>query len=100
MACSPPAVAAGKWRTWLTVISPSGASLTLEPPDKTLDPEQTARVREIISDVYLHCGTSLLEPLQVRRDYRRVELSYSNVAGSCLASAAQLNLAVRHEVIL
>jgi cobalt-zinc-cadmium efflux system outer membrane protein len=60
---------------------------------------QAARVRQIISFAYQHGGASLLDFLQAQQDYRGIQLSYVNLVGAWLTSAAQLNFAVGREVI-
>jgi cobalt-zinc-cadmium efflux system outer membrane protein len=60
---------------------------------------QAVRVRDTILFSYQHGGASLLDFLNAESDYRSVELSYTNLVGSYLTSAAQLNQAVGREVI-
>jgi outer membrane protein, heavy metal efflux system len=60
---------------------------------------QAVRVRDTILFSYQHGGASLLDFLNAESDYRGVELSYTNLIGSYLTSAAQLNQAVGKEVI-
>jgi cobalt-zinc-cadmium efflux system outer membrane protein len=60
---------------------------------------QAVRVRDTILFSYQHGGASLLDFLNAESDYRSVELSYTNLVGSYLTSAAQLNQAVGKEVI-
>ncbi len=60
---------------------------------------QAVRVRDTIFFSYQHGGASLLDFLNAESDYRSVELSYTNLIGSYLTSAAQLNQAVGKEVI-
>lgn len=75
------------------------ANLILLRPYKSRYLEQAVRVRETISFAYQHGGASLLDLLQAQQDYRGIQLSYLNLVGAYLASAAQLNLAVGREVI-
>ena len=75
------------------------ANLILLRPYKTRYLAQASRVRETITFAYQHGGASLLDLLQAQQDYRGIELSYLNLMGAYLTSAAQLNLAVGHEVI-
>lgn len=75
------------------------ADLILLRPYKTRYLDQAVRVRETISFAYQHGGASLLDLLQAQQDYRGIQLSYLNLVGAYLASAAQLNLAVGREVI-
>jgi outer membrane protein, heavy metal efflux system len=56
-------------------------------------------VRETILFSYQHGGASLLDFINAENEYRAVELSYVNLVGSYLTSAAQLNEAVGREVI-
>ena len=60
---------------------------------------QAVRVRDTILFSYQHGGASLLDFLNAESDYRSVELSYTNLVGSYLTSAAQLNQAVGREVV-
>jgi cobalt-zinc-cadmium efflux system outer membrane protein len=60
---------------------------------------QAVRVRDTIFFSYQHGGASLLDFINAETDYRTVELSYVNLVGSYMTSAAQLNLAVGREVI-
>jgi len=61
--------------------------------------ERAARVRDTMLFAYQNGGASLLDFLQAQQDYRSVRVSYLNLIGSYLTSAAQMNLAVGHEVI-
>ena len=60
---------------------------------------QAVRVRDTILFSYQHGGASLLDFLSAESDYRSVELSYTNLVGSYLTAAAQLNQAVGKEVM-
>jgi cobalt-zinc-cadmium efflux system outer membrane protein len=60
---------------------------------------QAVRVRDTIFFSYQHGGAALLDFLNAESEYRMVELSYVNLVGSYLTSAAQLNEAVGREVI-
>lgn len=60
---------------------------------------QAVRVRDTILFSYQHGGAALLDFLNAESDYRSVELSYTNLVGTYLTSAAQLNQAVGKEVI-
>jgi cobalt-zinc-cadmium efflux system outer membrane protein len=75
------------------------SNLTLLKPYKRQYLEQAVRVRDTILFSYQHGGASLLDFLNAESEYRTVELSYVNLIGSYLTSAAQLNLAVGQEVI-
>jgi cobalt-zinc-cadmium efflux system outer membrane protein len=61
--------------------------------------EQASMVRDTISFSYQRGGASLLDFLNAESDYRTVRLGYLNLVGSFLTAAAQMNLAVGHEVI-
>lgn len=61
--------------------------------------QQAVRVRDTVFFAYQHGGASLLDFLNAQSDYRTVELSYINLVGAYLTSAAQLNMAVGREVI-
>jgi cobalt-zinc-cadmium efflux system outer membrane protein len=75
------------------------SNISLLKPYKRQYLEQAVRVREAVLFSYQHGGASLLDFLQAESDYRTVELNYVNLVGSYLTAAAQLNLAVGHEVI-
>jgi cobalt-zinc-cadmium efflux system outer membrane protein len=74
-------------------------ALTLLRPYKTRYLGQAVRVRETMTLSYQHGAASLLDFLQAQQEYRGTQLSYLNLVGSFLSAAAQLNLAVGHEVI-
>jgi len=75
------------------------SNLILLRPYKQKYLAQAVRVRDTIFFSYQHGGASLLDFLNAESDYRAVELSYTNLIGSYLTSAAQLNQAVGKEVI-
>ena len=75
------------------------SNLILLRPYKQKYLAQAVRVRDTIFFSYQHGGASLLDFLNAESDYRGVELSYTNLIGSYLTSAAQLNQAVGKEVI-
>ncbi len=60
---------------------------------------QAVRVRDTILFSYEHGGAALLDFLNAESEYRSVELNYTNLVGSYLTAAAQLNQAVGREVI-
>jgi cobalt-zinc-cadmium efflux system outer membrane protein len=60
---------------------------------------QATRVRETVLFSYQHGGASLLDFLNAESDYRTVQLSYVNLVGAYLTSAAQMNEAVGREVV-
>jgi outer membrane protein, heavy metal efflux system len=76
-----------------------GSNLTLLRPYKEKYLAQAVRVRDTILFSYQHGGASLLDFLNAESEYRSVQLSYVNLVGSYLTSAAQLNQAVGKEVI-
>jgi outer membrane protein, heavy metal efflux system len=61
--------------------------------------ERAVRVRDTMLYAYQNGGASLLDFLQAQQDYRSIRVSYLNLIGSYLTSAAQMNLAVGREVI-
>jgi len=75
------------------------SDLQLLKPYKRQYLEQAVRVRDTVLFSYQHGGAALLDFLNAESEYRAVELSYVNLVGSYLTAAAQLNLAVGHEVI-
>jgi outer membrane protein, heavy metal efflux system len=75
------------------------SNLILLRPYKEKYLQQAVRVRDTILFSYQHGGASLLDFLNAESDYRSVELNYTNLVGSYLTAAAQLNLAVGREVI-
>jgi outer membrane protein, heavy metal efflux system len=81
--------------TYATVES----DLTLLRPYKAKYLQQSVRVRDTITFSYQHGGASLLDFLNAQAEYRGVQLNYVNLVGSYLTAAAQLNMAVGHEVI-
>lgn len=75
------------------------SSLALLRPYKQKYLQQAVRVRDTVAFSYQNGGASLLDFLSAQSEYRSVQLSYVNLVGSYLMSAAQLNLAVGREVI-
>jgi cobalt-zinc-cadmium efflux system outer membrane protein len=75
------------------------SNLILLRPYKQKYLAQAVHVRDTILFSYQHGGASLLDFLNAESDYRAVELSYVNLVGSYLTSAAQLNQAVGREVL-
>jgi outer membrane protein, heavy metal efflux system len=75
------------------------SNLILLRPYKQKYLAQAVRVRDTILFSYQHGGASLLDFINAETDYRTVELSYVNLVGSYLTSAAQLNQAVGREVL-
>ncbi len=75
------------------------SNIILLKPYKNKYLDQAVRVRDTIFFSYQHGGASLLDFLNAESEYRTVQLSYVNLVGTYLTSAAQLNLAVGREVI-
>jgi cobalt-zinc-cadmium efflux system outer membrane protein len=75
------------------------SNLILLRPYKQKYLAQALRVRDTIFFSYQHGGASLLDFLNAESDYRSVQLNYTNLVGSYLTAAAQLNQAVGREVI-
>ncbi len=75
------------------------SNLILLRPYKQKYLAQTVRVRDTILFSYQHGGASLLDFINAESEYRSVQLSYVNLVGSYLTSAAQLNQAVGREVV-
>ncbi len=75
------------------------SSIALLKPYKAKYKDQATRVRDTVTYAYLHGGASLMDFLNAQSDYRTVQLAYTQLIGSYLSAAAQLNLAVGREVI-
>jgi cobalt-zinc-cadmium efflux system outer membrane protein len=75
------------------------STLVLLRPYKAKYLQQSTRVRDTVFFSYQHGGASLLDFLNAQAEYRTVQLSYTNLVGSYLTAAAQLNMAVGREVI-
>jgi outer membrane protein, heavy metal efflux system len=75
------------------------SNINLLKPYKRQYLEQAVRVRDTVLFSYQHGGAALLDFLNAESEYRAVQLNYVNLVGSYLTAAAQLNLAVGHEVI-
>jgi len=75
------------------------SNINLLKPYKRQYLEQAVRVRNTVLFSYQHGGAALLDFLNAESEYRAVQLNYVNLVGSYLTAAAQLNLAVGHEVI-
>ena len=75
------------------------SNLNLLRPYKAQYLQMSVRVRDTITFSYQHGGASLLDFLNAQAEYRSVQLNYSNLVGSYLIAAAQLNMAVGREVI-
>lgn len=75
------------------------SNLILLRPYKRKYLAQAVHVRDTILFSYQHGGASLLDFINAETEYRTVQLSYVNLVGSYLTSAAQLNQAVGREVL-
>jgi cobalt-zinc-cadmium efflux system outer membrane protein len=75
------------------------SNINLLKPYKRQYLEQAVRVRDTVQFSYQHGGASLLDFLNAESEYRNVQLSYVNLVGAYLTTAAQLNQAVGQEVI-
>ncbi len=75
------------------------SGIALLKPYKAKYKDQATRVRDTVTYAYLHGGASLMDFLNAQSDYRAVQLAYTQLIGSYLTAAAQLNLAVGREVI-
>jgi cobalt-zinc-cadmium efflux system outer membrane protein len=75
------------------------SNLILLRPYKQKYLAEALRVRDTMFFSYQHGGASLLDFLTAESEYRSVQLSYVNLVGSYLTSAAQLNQAVGKEVM-
>jgi cobalt-zinc-cadmium efflux system outer membrane protein len=74
------------------------STLSLLEPYKAKYLQESLRVRDTVSFAYQHGGASLLDFLNAQAEYRTLQVSYLNLVGSYLTSAAQLNMAVGREV--
>ena len=75
------------------------STLILLRPYKAKYLQQAVSVRETVRFSWEHGGASLLDFLSAEQDYRGVQLNYTNLIGTYLTAAAQLNMAVGREVI-
>ncbi|MBV9339300.1 MAG: TolC family protein [Acidobacteria bacterium] len=75
------------------------SNLILLRPYKQKYLAQATRVRDTILFSYQHGGASLLDFLNALSEYRNVQVNYTNLIGSYLTAAAQLNMAVGREVV-
>lgn len=75
------------------------SNLTLLRPyhDKYL--AEAIKVRDTVTYAWQHGGASLMDFLNAQSDYRNVQLAYLQLVGAWMTAAAQLNMAVGHEVI-
>jgi cobalt-zinc-cadmium efflux system outer membrane protein len=75
------------------------STVNLLRPYRTKYLDLSTRVRDTVTFSYQHGGASLLDFLNAEADYRSVQITYLNLVGTYLTSAAQLNMAVGKEVI-
>jgi len=75
------------------------SNIALLKPYKAQYMDQATRVRDTVTYAYEHGGASLMEFLNAQSDYRVVQLAYTQLVGSYLVAAGQLNLAAGREVI-
>jgi outer membrane protein, heavy metal efflux system len=60
---------------------------------------EALKVRDTVTYAWQHGGASLMDFLNAQSDYRNVQMAYLQLVGAYLSAAAQLNMAVGHEVI-
>jgi outer membrane protein, heavy metal efflux system len=60
---------------------------------------EAIKVRDTVTYAWQHGGASLMDFLNAQSDYRNVQMAYLQLVGAWLTAAAQLNMAVGHEVI-
>jgi cobalt-zinc-cadmium efflux system outer membrane protein len=82
-----------------TAYANVNANIILLKPYKAKYLDEAVHVRDTVLFSYQHGGASLLDFFNAESDYRTVQLSYVNLVGTYLTSAAQLNEAVGREVI-
>ena len=75
------------------------SDIALLKPYKAKYNDQAKRVRDTVTYSYEHGGASLMDFLNAQSDYRIVQLAYTQLIGTYLTAAGQLNLAVGREVI-
>ncbi len=75
------------------------SNIALLKPYKAKYMDQALRVRDSVTYAYEHGGASLMDFLNAQSDYRTVQLAYTQLIGSYLIAAGQLNLAAGREVI-
>lgn len=73
------------------------ANVALLRPYKSKYLGQSVSVRDTVTYSYQHGGASLMDFLNAQSDYRQVQLTYLQLIGTYLTSAAQLNMAVGRE---
>ncbi|MGP8259730.1 MAG: TolC family protein [Acidobacteriaceae bacterium] len=75
------------------------SNIALLKPYKETYLNEATQVRETITFSYLNGAASLIDFLNAQSDYRVVQLAYTQLVGSYLVAASQLNLAVGRGVI-
>ncbi len=75
------------------------SNIALLKPYKAQYLDQSVYVRDTVTYSWQHGGASLMDFLNAQADYRLVQLAYLQLIGAYMTAAAQLNLAVGHEVI-
>jgi outer membrane protein, heavy metal efflux system len=75
------------------------SNIALLKPYKAKYNEEAKRVRDTVTYSYEHGGASLMDFLNAQSDYRIVQLAYTQLIGTYLTAAGQLNQAVGREVI-
>jgi outer membrane protein, heavy metal efflux system len=60
---------------------------------------EALKVRDTVTYAWQHGGASLMDFLNAQSDYRNVQMAYLQLVGAWMTAAAQLNMAVGHEVI-
>jgi cobalt-zinc-cadmium efflux system outer membrane protein len=75
------------------------SDIALLKPYKAKYNDQAKRVRDTVTYSYEHGGASLMDFLNAQSDYRIVQLAYTQLIGTYLTAAGQLNQAVGREVI-
>jgi outer membrane protein, heavy metal efflux system len=74
------------------------SALNLLKPYRDVYLETATDVRDTMSYSYQRGQAALVDYLDAQRDYRAVRVAYLNLVGAYLTAAAQLNLAVGHEI--
>ncbi|MGB6724152.1 MAG: TolC family protein [Terracidiphilus sp.] len=75
------------------------SDIELLKPYKAQYMDQALRVRDTVTYAFERGGASLMDFLSAQSDYRAVQLAYTQLIGTYLTAAGQLNLAVGREVI-
>jgi cobalt-zinc-cadmium efflux system outer membrane protein len=75
------------------------SNLILLQPYKDEYLAQALRVRETVTFAWQRGAASLMDFLNAQSDYRQVQLAYTQLIGSYLTAASELNLAVGSEVL-